>query len=249
MTAPGHTAVVKVGSLAIPRRAVSLFATVTMTVGGMVIAYVIPVVLGLGDARSSTDGARVAGLILGLLVAFLGIAALDTSSHPRRKAPQVMASIPTSLPKPVVQVLRGRGYHATNHAGDDLRVTFAYHPQHPYSVRLDFSAVDPFDGSLSDTAVWEVSRDVLSAGAMYGLPNELGDFRVIEPTTTGFRLRLMSSSKADECCGKGCTYYDVHLSRSEVRSFLLRTFAVIPEGGESDHVDVDMALERLLYGR
>jgi hypothetical protein len=244
VTAPGRTAVVKVGSLAIPRRAVSLFATITMTVGGVIVAYVTrrP---GVGDARFSTDGDRMVGSVLGLLVAFVGVATINLPPRSSRKAvSRAMADIPTSLPRSVVQVVRGRGHHAPYPGNrDDVEVTFRYHPRDPYSVRLEFSSVDPYDGSVSAPSVWEVARDALSAGAIHGLSSGMGDFRVMEPTEATFRLRLLSTR---ECLGGTCPHYDVHLSREHVYSFLLRTFAIVPQGYESDHVDVDGALARLL---
>jgi hypothetical protein len=240
MTASGRTAVVRLGRWD-SQACLPLF---TLSPGGGVI-----ITMGSGSfwgwgTRGLRDDDRW-GPALGLLVAFLGVAMLNTPSRPIRKvASPIMVSIPASLPRPVVQVLRGSGYHlARPNLGDDLIVTFGYYPHEPYSVRLGFSSVDPCDGSLSAPSLWEISREVLSAGAIHGVPNELGDFRVVEPTVTAFRLRLMST---EECYGGTCPYYSVSLSRSEVRSFLLRTFRAVPEGRESAYVDIDGALERLL---
>ena len=246
MTAPSRTSDIRLGSLTMSRRMVALFAAVTMTLGGVIIAYMVPVVLGLGDARFSNDGDRTVGPVLGLLVAFLGVATIGIPPNSRRKrVSRSMSRLPRRHPNLIVQDVGGVGYHeAEPHFDDDLVVTFTYRRDRPYSVMLGISNVDPHDGSLSTPQVWEVARDVLYEGVVLGVPSGIGDLRVATPNSTVTQVQLMHSD--EDCCDGECARYDMNLPRREVRSFLLRSLKAVPEGQESGYLDIDASLDRLL---
>ena len=100
----------------------------------------------------------------------------------------------------------------------------------PYEVALD----------LGDDIVWTFARNLLAVGLRE--PAGIGDVRVwperIGQVTASVMIRLSSP--------EGTRLFDAH--HWAVREFVDRIYAVVPKGSESDWLDVDAGLARLLAG-
>jgi hypothetical protein len=111
----------------------------------------------------------------------------------------------------------------------------------PLSVSLRYSAADPYavsavfncDGMAVE---WVFARDLLRDGL--SAPIGDGDVRVWPSWGIGRKLVMISLTSPD---GQAVLEANV----KDVRDFLKRTIAVVPEGGETAHLDVDAALARL----
>ena len=111
-----------------------------------------------------------------------------------------------------------------------LPVSLRYSSADPYAVRAVFSG----DGVEVE---WVFARDLLRTGL--ASPVGDGDVHVWPSWGTG-RERLMISHTSPD--GQAV----LEATAEDVRSFLDRTAAVVPDGDESSHLDLDAALARLL---
>jgi hypothetical protein len=84
---------------------------------------------------------------------------------------------------------------------------------------------------------WVFARDLLRHGLSN--PTGDGDVHVWPSWGTGRELLMISLTSPD---GQAV----LEASADDVRSFLDRTTAVVPDGQESDFLDLDAALTRLL---
>jgi Streptomyces sporulation and cell division protein, SsgA len=107
-----------------------------------------------------------------------------------------------------------------------LPVSLRYSAADPYAVRAVFSG----DGMEVE---WVFARELLRTGL--GSPVGDGDVHVWPSWGTGRELLMISLTSPDG-----------QASAADVRSFLDRTAAVVPDGDESAHLDLDAALTRLL---
>jgi hypothetical protein len=226
----------------VSRRTVALFAAATMTLGGVAFTYAVPAALAL-DVRFATARECTVGLLIGLTLAFLGNTTITALSAPRRRVSPGMAYAPDPSNTSFIQaVITGHGYFSvTPDVRDDLSVIFTYRPEHPYSLLMDITVADPDGFEESDSAVWEVSRETIHDVVMLGRSSGVGDFSASILGTRRVRLRVLDTASRDRD-----TYYDMYLSRAKLRSFLLRTMDAVPVGRESERLDIDAQLERLL---
>lgn len=111
-----------------------------------------------------------------------------------------------------------------------LPVTLRYSARDPYAVRAVFSG----DGMEVE---WVFARDLLRSGLSGPVGD--GDVHVWPSWGTGRELLMISLTSPD---GQAV----LEASSRDVRSFLDRTTAVVPDGHESDHLDLDAELARLL---
>ncbi len=111
-----------------------------------------------------------------------------------------------------------------------LPVSLRYSSTDPYAVRAVFSG----DGVEVE---WVFARDLLRTGL--ASPVGDGDVHVWPSWGTGRELLMISLTSPD---GQAV----LEATAEDVRSFLDRTAAVVPDGDESSHLDLDAALARLL---
>jgi hypothetical protein len=116
-------------------------------------------------------------------------------------------------------------------------------PAPPVSARFTYSADDPFavtvtfvvDGTLDVT--WCMSRELMREG----LWRECGEGDVsLRPVTVGARreVELFLSS------AEGAAL--IELPGPPLADFLDQTYRMVPEGAETEHFDVDLAIQQLL---
>ena len=109
-----------------------------------------------------------------------------------------------------------------------------YTARNPYAIRIAF-----FTGG-GERVEWTFARELLATG-LNGAAG-LGDVRVWPSPASllGFRrvLNLEISSPA------GMAQFA--LPAKDIRNFLRRTYAIVPEAAESDHLDFDAGLRNLL---
>lgn len=96
----------------------------------------------------------------------------------------------------------------------------------PHVIRIAFG----------DSNVWYCDRDMLHAAAIDRVPAGLADLRWSELDAQRLRLDLSSPD------GMVALAIDV----VEVAEFLGDTYAVVPRGEESAHLDIDAAVAKLL---
>jgi hypothetical protein len=111
-----------------------------------------------------------------------------------------------------------------------LPVSLRYSSSDPYAVRAVFSG----DGVEVE---WVFARDLLRTGL--ASPVGDGDVHVWPSWGTGRELLMISLTSPD---GQAV----LEATADDVRSFLDRTAAVVADGDESSHLDLDAALTRLL---
>ena len=148
-----------------------------------------------------------------------------------------MIDMPGPRTAPIRQRIVGHAHHSTG-PRCDISVLFEYHPDNPYSVRLEITMI--YDDSEA-TKPWEVARELLYAGTVWGTPTGIGDFRVSLLSEDLVQLRLMDSLS----CPSEQAYLDMHLSCRPLRSFLQRTLSAVPAGSESAFLDIDRELSEL----
>jgi hypothetical protein len=118
----------------------------------------------------------------------------------------------------------------------DLPARLRYDAGDPYAVRLLFGL-----GACEETVEWVFARELLSAG----MTSEAGDGDVrIRPgrpdapdSTTELTVELSSPSGSAM----------LSMPRSLATNFLLASYAQVWPGCESQHLDLDHAVESLLY--
>lgn len=111
-----------------------------------------------------------------------------------------------------------------------VKVDLTYHSRDPYAVRASFR-------TGSSSVEWVFARDLLRTGL--SSPVGDGDVHVWPSWGTGRELLMISLTSPD---GQAV----LEAGAADVRSFLDRTAAVVPDGDESAHLDLDAALARLL---
>ena len=110
-----------------------------------------------------------------------------------------------------------------------ITVDFVYDRSDPWAVSLRFPADE--DGPI----VWCVARCLLSEGLNQVMGD--GDFRVT-PADGMVRLQLSSPYGAAACA----------VDIDEMEEFVIESFALVPEGSERRHVDLDALVDALLGG-
>jgi hypothetical protein len=111
-----------------------------------------------------------------------------------------------------------------------LPVSLRYNTTDPYAVRAVFSG----DGMEVE---WVFARELLRSGLTAPIGD--GDVHVWPSWGTGRELLMISLTSPD---GQAV----LEAAAEDVRTFLDRTTAVVPDGQESTHLDMDAALARLL---
>jgi hypothetical protein len=115
--------------------------------------------------------------------------------------------------------------------------------RHEIDTMLGYRSSDPFAVSMTfitgeGNLVWTFGRDLLMRGVE--APNGEGDVHV--SPALGVSGHAMVSIELSSPDG-----HLVLLARSsDVSDFLARTVAVVPQGSESDHFDVDMLISQVL---
>ncbi len=132
--------------------------------------------------------------------------------------------------------------HVDVEAPLQLRLVVAEADAVPLPVSLRYSATDPyavravFSGDGMEVE-WVFARDLLRSGLLSPIGD--GDVHVWPSWGTGRELLMISLTSPD---GQAV----LEASAADVRAFLDRTAAVVPDGHESDHIDLDAAVTRLL---
>ncbi|GAB2997273.1 SsgA family sporulation/cell division regulator [Streptomyces pseudoechinosporeus] len=116
-------------------------------------------------------------------------------------------------------------------------------PQLPLPAELRYGIDDPYAVRLSlgsstgPPVTWVFARDLLAEGARR--PAGLSDVLVIPRYCHHpHALRVVLSNSAGTAL--------VELAAAEVAAFLQQTFALVPDGAESAHLDLDGALSALM---
>ncbi len=112
-----------------------------------------------------------------------------------------------------------------------LIATLSYSDDDPYAVRVAFHA------GHDEPVEWVFARDLLRAGTL-GRAGA-GDVQAW-PCDGGRALRIRLSSPFGEAVFEA--------SAADVTGFLDRAAALVPEGGEDGHVDIDAELASLRLG-
>jgi hypothetical protein len=117
----------------------------------------------------------------------------------------------------------------------------------PVRAGLSFDARDPYAvsvafhtgiGASADTVQWTFARQLLTDGVT--APVGSGDVKVWPTTANGEQVVCLSLSSPS-----GKALFEVPVP--ELVEFLTMTYAAVPTGSESDHVDVDAELALLLW--
>lgn len=114
------------------------------------------------------------------------------------------------------------------HAGTPVTGVFRYQPGQPYAVELTFVG---YNGIR-----WVFARDLLTDG-LDGMAG-LGDVKVWPGRSKRGPMVCIGLSSPE-----GRSSFEAH--RRTMARFLDRTFAAVPQGAESTHVDVDSWIRRL----
>lgn len=109
------------------------------------------------------------------------------------------------------------------------QIDFTYDRRDPWAVSLRF--LDAEDGPVS----WTVARCLLSEGL--NQPTGAGDFRVV-PDSGMVRLELRIDDEQ----------VSFAVDIDELEEFVLAAFALVPEGTERRHVDLEALVRELLGG-
>lgn len=116
-----------------------------------------------------------------------------------------------------------------------VRAGLRYDVLDPYAVQVSFHTGAAGDGEVVE---WTFARSLLSEGV--ATPSGDGDVQVW-PSTSG-RLPVVCLSLSSP---SGKALFEVPLP--ELVEFLAQTYAAVPTGSESDHVDVEAELALLLW--
>jgi hypothetical protein len=117
-----------------------------------------------------------------------------------------------------------------------VRASLRYDPDDPYAVHMLFRA----EYARGEPVGWSFARELLMTGLHE--PAGIGDVRVWPWGTPRSDFVALALSSPD-----GSALFEV--PRGFLVRFLRRTYASVPRGGESEHLDVDAAVNRLLAGR
>jgi len=117
-----------------------------------------------------------------------------------------------------------------------VRAAMRYDVADPYAVQVAFYT-GPSDGN-GDVVEWTFARQLLTDGV--SAPVGEGDVQVWPSSSSGQPVVCLALSSPS-----GKALFEIPLS--ELVDFLSRTYAAVPTGGESAHVDVDAELALLLW--
>ncbi len=117
-----------------------------------------------------------------------------------------------------------------------VRASLRYDPADPYAVHVLFHA----ESTGGETVGWSFARELLLTGLEE--PAGIGDVRVWPWTTPRGDYVALALSSPD-----GNALFEV--PRGVLVRFLRRTCVVVPRGRESEYLDVDAAVSKLLAGR
>jgi hypothetical protein len=112
----------------------------------------------------------------------------------------------------------------------DLPARLHYRAADPYAVRLIFGL-----GACEETVEWVFARELLSAGM--NAPTGEGDVRIAPHAGDEVRIELSSPSGSAALV----------MPRGLATHFLLASYELVWPSTESEHVDLDHAVESLLY--
>jgi hypothetical protein len=107
-----------------------------------------------------------------------------------------------------------------------------YDPADPYAVHLSFDHDESYE-----TVTWSFARELLATGL--DEPAGIGDLRLFPWRGPRGEFIALSLSSPD-----GSALFEV--ARSVLARFLRRTYAAVPRGQETEHLDIDGALAWLL---
>ncbi len=116
-----------------------------------------------------------------------------------------------------------------------VRAGLRYDVSDPYAVSVAFHTGGSSDG---DSVEWTFARSLLTEGVT--APVGDGDVQVWPSSSAGAPVVCLSLSSPS-----GKALFEVPLP--ELAEFLGQTYAAVPTGSESDHVDVDAELALLLW--
>lgn len=110
----------------------------------------------------------------------------------------------------------------------------------PLQLAMRYTAADPYTAQLvfgDGGPTWEFDRDLLADGLASSDPVGAMDvqcWRAVSPGLVWLRL-----SNRDRCAV-------FTLARADVARFVRRSYALVERGRESEHLDLDAAIQRLL---
>lgn len=113
-----------------------------------------------------------------------------------------------------------------------VEATLAYHAGDPYAVRIAFRT-----RATADAVEWTFARQLLTDGVT--APAGAGDVRTWPSHGDGEPVVCLSLTSPS-----GTALFEIPVTG--LVEFLTRTYAQVPTGSESDHVDVDRELADLL---
>jgi hypothetical protein len=116
-----------------------------------------------------------------------------------------------------------------------VRAALSYDAQDPYAVTVAFHTGSNGDG---DVVEWTFARQLLTDGVT--APVGQGDVQVWPSTTEVMAVACLSLSSPS-----GKALFEIPIS--ELVEFLTMSYAAVPTGSETDHVDVDAELALLLW--
>jgi hypothetical protein len=117
-----------------------------------------------------------------------------------------------------------------------VRAGLRYDVSDPYAVTIAFHT-GPV-GSEGDSVEWTFARSLLTEGM--AAPVGDGDVKAWPSTNGGASLVCLSLSSPS-----GKALFEIPLP--DLAEFLGQTYASVPTGAETDHVDVDVELALLLW--
>jgi hypothetical protein len=136
----------------------------------------------------------------------------------------------------IVEVVTSLRLVAPDATALPVRASLRYDPDDPYAVHL-LIYVESAGGA---PVRWTFARDLLVTGL--DQPAGIGDVRVWPWASPYGDFVGLALSSPD-----GCAVFEV--TRDVLVRFLRRACAAVPRGRESDHLDLDAAVNRLLAGR
>jgi hypothetical protein len=116
-----------------------------------------------------------------------------------------------------------------------VRAALRYDITDPYAVQVAFHTGNGTDGEIVE---WTFARQLLTDGV--SAPVGEGDVQVWPSASAGLPVVCLSLSSPS-----GKALFEVPLP--ELVDFLGQTYAAVPTGAESEHVDVDAELALLLW--
>lgn len=113
-----------------------------------------------------------------------------------------------------------------------------YDPTDPYAVHVGFHTGPSPDSPDDEVVEWTFARQLLTDGVSRDVGD--GDVQVWPSQTAGRPVVCLALSSPS-----GRALFEVPLGA--LVEFLTRTYAAVPTGAESDHIDLDAELALLLW--